>query len=113
MTEELQAESRARIRAERKGNPHWTDLGDGYFALHIQYGGNAVVISCGPGSNDIAAVREWLEYHWPTEVAAPAVGRDVRLDVERLARAMEIAWPNMDLTRYDAPALVTAYEDIE
>ena len=66
MTErgELQAKSRARIRAETNGDPSWVDLGDGCFALHIQYGGNAVVLQVA-GSGDADAFREWLGYHWP------------------------------------------------
>lgn len=60
----LQAESRARIRAERNGNPNWVDLGEGWFALHIQYGGNAVTVHF-EGSSDADAFREWLEFHWP------------------------------------------------
>jgi len=59
---EVQRASRRRIREDRRGDPHWTDEGDGYFALHIQYGGNAVVIHVGAGSEDQAAFREWLEY---------------------------------------------------
>lgn len=57
------ARSRARIRAERKGDPSWVDLGDGWFALHIQYGGNAVTVHL-EGSGDASAFREWLTYHW-------------------------------------------------
>ena len=62
-----QAKSRERIRSERRGNPMWVDLGDGKFALHIQYGGNAVVVDIGPGTEDRAAFREWLTFHWPME----------------------------------------------
>jgi len=64
MSEERQAASRARIRAERNGDPHWVELPGGMFALHIQYGGNAVIVSVGQGSGDIAAFREWLAFHW-------------------------------------------------
>jgi hypothetical protein len=68
MSEEqrLQRESRERIRSDRRGDPNWVDLEDGYFALHIQYGGNATIVRVHGGSEDIAAFREWLEYHWPT-----------------------------------------------
>lgn len=62
--DELQRESRARIRAERSGDPDWTDLGDGWFALHIQYGGGAVTVHF-DGSGDADAFREWLEFNWP------------------------------------------------
>ena len=61
---ELQRQSRARVRAERKGDPNWTDLGDGYFALHIQYGGGALIVHLN-GSSDVDALREWLDFHWP------------------------------------------------
>lgn len=60
----LQAESRARIRAETNGDPSWVDLGAGWFALHIQYGGNAVTVHF-DGSGDADAFREWLTFHWP------------------------------------------------
>jgi hypothetical protein len=66
---QLQRESRARIRAERKGDPNWVDLGDGWFALHIQYGGNAVTVHF-DGSEDALAFREWLAFHWPDLPAA-------------------------------------------
>lgn len=59
--EALQRESRARIRAERNLDPHYADLGDGAFALHIQYGGNALIANVGPGSGDQEAFREWLD----------------------------------------------------
>lgn len=63
---ELQRRSRARIRAERGLAPSAADLGDGYFALHIQYGGGAVIVRVGggngpPGSGDVEAFREWLD----------------------------------------------------
>lgn len=61
---ELRRLSRERIRLERKGNPGWVDLGDGYFALHIQFGGNAVTVHFG-GWEDAMAFREWLAYNWP------------------------------------------------
>ena len=63
----LQATSRARIRVERDGDPHWVDLGGGRFALHIQYAGNAVIVDVGAGSEDATAFREWLAYHWPDQ----------------------------------------------
>jgi len=55
----LQRASRARLRAASL-NPHWVEFDDGTFALHIQYGGNAVIVSVGEGSQDIEAFREWL-----------------------------------------------------
>ena len=63
----LQRDSRARIRGERDGDPHWTYLGDGRFALHIQSGGNAVVVDVGQGTEDQMAFREWLTFHWPEQ----------------------------------------------
>lgn len=61
----LQRASRACIRVERNGDPHWVACEDGHFALHVQYGGGAVIVSVGSGSEDIAAFREWLDFHWP------------------------------------------------
>lgn len=60
---ELRRLSRERIRNERSGDPHWTDLGDGWFALHLQYGGNAVTVHL-DGAEDALAFREWLAFHW-------------------------------------------------
>ena len=65
---DLQGASRHQVRLQRQGNPSWVDLGDGRFALHIQYGGNAVVVDVGRGSEDAAAMREWLEFHWPQDI---------------------------------------------
>ena len=59
---ELRKKSRRRIVQENNGDPSLTDLGDGYFALHIQYGGNAVVVNVGTGTEDQAAFREWVEF---------------------------------------------------
>ncbi len=60
---DIRARSRAKVRAERSGDPDYVEIGGGRFALHIQYVGNAIIVDVGAGSGDAQAFREWLAYH--------------------------------------------------